>query len=256
MPRNDSSGPAGPPARIDGSVLRVTGPSQYQRVPVLDAWDETATLRGVRVELGDLSASHRIPGQVVKVRTSAGEGYYALASAPAADRRADLLLKRGGRIADAAVAVAVPGAALELTAPFGKGFPVAEADGRDVLLFAAGSGIAPIRSLVQYLLGRREHFGRITLFYGQRRGGDFAYRREHPAWERGGVRVVLCPSREDDAWKGVRGYVQEVARTLAFGGSSPGDSVAFISGMHAMVDDVRTVLGHAGVPPARVHLNL
>ena len=212
-------------------------------------------LRAVRVELGDLAASHRIPGQVVKLRTPAGEGYFALASAPAPDRRADLLLKRGGRIADAAVAAGVPAGALELSPPFGKGFPVAEAEGRDVLLFAAGTGIAPIRSLVQHLLGQRDRFGRVTLFYGQRRGADFAYRREHPTWERGGVRVVLCPSREDDAWQGVRGYVQEVARTLAFGGSSPGDSVAYVSGMHAMVDDVRGVLGRAGVPPARVHLN-
>ena len=46
-----------------------------------------------------------------------------------------------------------------------------------------------------------------------------------------------------------------MARTLAFGGSSPGDSVAFVSGMPAMVDDVRAVLGRAGVPPARVHVN-
>ncbi|HEY6106166.1 MAG TPA: oxidoreductase [Anaeromyxobacteraceae bacterium] len=233
----------------------MTGPSHHERAPVLDAWDETAMLRAIRVDLGGLGESHRVPGQVVKIRTSAGEGYFALASAPAPDRRADLLVKRGGRIADAAVAAAAPGRALELTAPFGKGFPVAEAEGRDVLLFAAGSGIAPIRSLVQHLLGRRDGFGRVTLFYGQRRGADFAYRREHPLWERGGVRVVLCPSREDDAWQGVRGYVQEVARSLAFGGSSPGDSVAFVSGMHAMVDDVRAVLGRAGVPPARVHLN-
>ena len=234
----------------------MTGPRQYHRVPVLDAWDETAALRAVRVDLGVLAGEHRLPGQVVKIRTRAGEAYFALSSGPAADRRADLLLKRGGRIADAAVSAAAPGRDLELTAPFGKGFPVAEAEGRDVLLFAAGSGIAPIRSLVQHILGRRERFGRVTLFYGQRHGADFAYRREHPAWERGGVRVVLCPSREDDAWRGVRGYVQEVARTLAFGGSSPGDSVAFVSGMHTMVDDVRAVLAGAGVPPARVHLNL
>ncbi len=236
----------------------MTGPSHYERAPVLDAWDETAALRAIRVDLGGLSVSHQGPGQVVKIRTPAGEGYFALASAPSPDRRADLLFRRGGPIADAAVAAAGqggPGGALELTAPFGKGFPVAEAEGRDVLLFAAGSGIAPIRSLVQHFLGRRERFGRVTLFYGQRRGADFAYRREHPGWERGGVRVVLCPSREDDAWQGVRGYVQEVARSLAFGGSSPGDSVAFVSGMHAMVDDVRAVLGRAGVPPARVHLN-
>lgn len=226
-----------------------------ERVQVLDSWDETPTLRAVRIELGpSQAASHVLPGQVVKIRTPAGEGYFALASAPAPSGRADLLVKRGGKIADA-IAAAVPGGAIEVSAPFGKGFPVAEAEEKDVLLFAAGSGIAPIRSLVQHVLGARERFGRVTLFYGQRRGGDFAYRSEHLSWERGGVRVVLCPSREEDAWQGVRGRVQEVARSLAFGGSPPGDAVAFVCGMHTMVDDVRRTLAGAGVPPERVHVN-
>lgn len=227
-----------------------------ERVRVLDSWDETPTLRAVRIELASApAASHVLPGQVVKIRTPAGEGYFALASAPASSRRADLLVKRGGKIADAAIAAAVPGGAIEVSAPFGKGFPVAEAEGKDVLLFAAGSGIAPIRALVQHVLGHRDRFGRVTLFYGQRRGGDFAYRSEHLAWERGGVRVVLCPSREEDAWEGVRGRVQAVARSLAFGGAPPGDAVAFVCGMHAMVDDVRRTLAGAGVPPERVHVN-
>ncbi len=228
----------------------------FERVPVLDAWDETPELRAIHVAFGPSAAtSHVLPGQVVKLHTAAGEGYFALASAPATEPRADLLVKRGGRIADLAVATAAPGATLELSAPFGKGFPVGEAAGRDVLLFAAGSGIAPIRSLVQHILAHRQDYNRVTLFYGQRRGGDFAYTREHLTWERGGVRVMLCPSREDDAWNGVRGRVQEVARSLAFGGSPPGEAVAFVCGMHAMVDDVRSTLAQAGVPPERIHVN-
>jgi NAD(P)H-flavin reductase len=144
---------------------------------------------------------------------------------------------------------------VDLTVPFGAGFPLAEAEGRDVLLFAAGSAIAPIRALIQYLVQHRNRFGRITLFYGQRHGGEFAYRSEHLDWERRGVRVVLCPSAEDDAWQGLRGRVQEVARSLAFGGAAPGEAVAFASGMTAMVEDVRRTLAAAGVPPERVRAN-
>jgi NAD(P)H-flavin reductase len=95
----------------------------------------------------------------------------------------------------------------------------------------------------------------VTLFYGQRHGAEFAYLGEHLAWERRGVRVILCPSGADDAWTGVRGRVQEVARSLAFGGVAPQDVVAFVSGMTAMVDDVRRTLAAAGVPPGRVHAN-
>jgi hypothetical protein len=46
-----------------------------------------------------------------------------------------------------------------------------------------------------------------------------------------------------------------VARTLAFGGGPPGEAVAFVAGMHAMVDDVRATLAAAGIPPERVHAN-
>lgn len=232
------------------------GPSVYTDVPVLAAWDETASLRAVRLGLPQaLAAAHRRPGQVLKVHAAPGEGFFALASAPSPDGAAELLVKRGGKVADAAIGRAVPGATLPVTEPFGNGFAVEEAAGRDVLLFAAGSGIAPIRSLVQHVLGRRGEYGRVTLFYGQRRGAEFAYRDEHLDWERGGVRVVLCPSGEDDAWQGVRGRVQEVARSIGFAGARPEETVAFVAGMKAMVEDVRSTLAGAGIPPARVHAN-
>jgi NAD(P)H-flavin reductase len=232
------------------------GPDEHAPVAVLDAWDETAAFRGVRLALPPaLARAHERPGQVVKARTDAGEAFFALASAPDPGATAELLVKRGGKVADALVQAAVPGRAVPLTRPFGAGFPVEEAEGRDVLLFAAGSAIGPIRALVQHLMVHRNRFGRVTLFYGQRRGGEFAYRAEHLDWERRGIRVVLCPSGEDDAWQGVRGRVQEVARSLAFGGAPPGEAVAFVSGMTAMVDDVRRTLAGAGVPPDRVHAN-
>jgi NAD(P)H-flavin reductase len=232
------------------------GPAEHEPVPVLDAWDETAAFRGIRLALPPaLARAHRRPGQVVKARTGAGEAFFALASAPDPGATAELLVKRGGAVADALVAAAVPGRSVPLTRPFGAGFPVEEAEGRDVLLFAAGSAIGPIRALLQHLMAHRNRFGRVTLFYGQRRGAEFAYRAEHLDWERRGIRVVLCPSAEDDAWRGVRGWVQDVARSLAFGGVPPGEAVAFVSGMTAMVDDVRLTLAAAGVPPGRVHAN-
>lgn len=232
------------------------GPSEYQPVAVRDAWDETAAFRALRVHLPPaLARAHLRPGQVVKARTPAGEAFFALASAPDPGATADLLVKRGGKVGDTLIAMAQTERTIALTQPFGNGFPVEEAEGRDVLLFAAGSAIGPIRALVQHLMAHRNRYDRVTLFYGQRHGAEFAYRSEHLDWERRGVRVVLCPSAEDDAWRGVRGRVQEVARSLAFGGAPPGEAVAFVAGMTAMVDEVRRTLATAGVPPERVHAN-
>ena len=67
---------------------------------VLSAWDETPTLRALRLQLGPEAArAHRRPGQVVKLHSDAGEAYFALASAPDPAGVVDLLVKRGGRVA-------------------------------------------------------------------------------------------------------------------------------------------------------------
>ena len=130
---------------------------------VLAASDETTSLRTVRLSLSrDAARAHERPGQVVKLHVPGGDAYFAVASAPSADGTLDLLLKRGGKVSDAAIVAAVPGATLQVTPPFGKGFPVAEAHGQHVLLFAAGSGIAPIRSVVQHVLAHRDAFDRVT----------------------------------------------------------------------------------------------
>src|SRR5258706_9846127 len=97
----------------------------FVEVPVLDAWDETPTLRGLRLDGGELGKHHRAPGQVVKLRARGGaHGYFAIASAPTGDDRFELLLKRGAALADALCVEAQPGARLAVSPPFGRGFPV------------------------------------------------------------------------------------------------------------------------------------
>src|SRR5205807_8504423 len=128
-----------------------------------------------------------------------------LGSAPRADGCGELLLKRGTALSDAVIAAAQPQAFVEATAPFGDGFPVEKARARDVLLFAAGSGITPVRALLQWILGHRDEHGRVALYYGQRSDRDFAYVREHDAWQRAGVHLVLCASQPSPTWTGARG---------------------------------------------------
>jgi NAD(P)H-flavin reductase len=234
----------------------MAGPTDHHAATVTDAWDETGALRAMRLQLAPaVAALHQRPGQVVKVKVAPGEAYFALATAPAAGGLVELLVKRGGPVGDAVTAAARPGASLQVTPPFGRGFPIEAALGRDVLLFAAGSGIAPVRSLIQALLARRDEIDRVVLFYGQRRGAEFAYRAEHLGWERRGVRVVLCPSDEDDTWPGVHGRVQEAARALDWGGARPAQATAFVCGMSPMVTDVRAALAEAGASPEHVHVN-
>lgn len=227
----------------------------FEPVAVVAAWDETPALRGLRLTLPAHRASlHTAPGQVVKVRAGDAVGYFALASAPGAGT-VELLVKRGGAVADALIAQAAPGATVSVSGPSGRGFPVDAAHGKDVLLFAAGSGITPVRSVVQHILAHRAQFGGAALFYGHRGHDEFAYTNEHAAWDQGGVKVVLCSSQAPDGWNGHRGYVQDVAHALGFLALAPENAVAYLCGMKGMVAGVKDVLGRAGVAPDRIFLN-
>ena len=123
-----------------------------------------------------------------------------------------------------------------------------------MLLFAAGSGITPIRALLQWLLAAPDH-GRIALYYGARTDRDFAYRGEHADWVAAGVHLVLCASQPSPSWKGARGYVQTVARELRLHEISTENAVAFLSGMKSMIDAVRGELSRFGMPAERTFLN-
>jgi sulfhydrogenase subunit gamma (sulfur reductase) len=232
----------------------MTTAGELHDVTVDDAWDETPALRGIRLALGDGGGAHTRPGQLIRVAGRAGESIFALANAPRDDRRVELLVKRSPGLADELIAAATPGAVVRASPPFGPGFAVEEARGRDVLLFAAGSGITPVRALLQWLLERGGH-GRVALYYGQRTEQDFAYAREHAEWQARGVHLVLCLSQPSPSWHGARGYVQTVARELKLHEIAVDNAVAFLCGMKPMIDAVRDELVRFGMPAARTHLN-
>jgi NAD(P)H-flavin reductase len=226
-------------------------------VPVVEAWDETPTLRGLRLRLHpDLAKQHVAPGQVVHVRVPGGEpGIFALASPPSAGEHAELLVKRGGRVADAVIDLATEGAELHVTAPQGTGFAAEDAHGRDVLLFATGSGITPIRALLHQLLSDRTGHGKLRLYYGQRDLLDFAYTDDWDDWRRAGLQLVPVASQPGPGWKGAVGHVQDVASAEAFGGVLAERTIAYLSGVPGMIEGVRAALARFGLAVERIREN-
>ncbi|MHB8416561.1 MAG: ferredoxin reductase domain-containing protein [Myxococcales bacterium] len=231
---------------------------RFHRTPVVEAWDETPSLRGLRLRLPpDLAERHVAPGQVVQIRPPGGEqpGFFALASPPAAGERAELLIKRGGRVANSVIEAAQAGAELEATEPSGAGFPAEAARQRDVLLFATGSGITAIRALIHHLLAERAAAGRLRLFYGQRDPADFAYANEWEDWRRAGLSLTRVCSQPGPGWNGPTGYVQDVAAAAAFGGAAPERAVAYLSGVPGMLAGAREALSRFGVTEDRIFEN-
>ena len=56
--------------------------------------------------------------------------------------------------------------------PYGSCWPVAEAEGSDVVFIAGGLGLAPLRPAIYGVLARRQSYGRVVLLYGARGPSD------------------------------------------------------------------------------------
>lgn len=221
---------------------------------VLRAWDETRSLRGITVDAGDLRGAHTAPGQYVQVRLhgagAEAEGFFALANAPG--RELEILVKRGGGDAADGLVALEPGSLVAISAPSGPGYPIARHAGRDLILAAAGTGIAPMRAVVQHVLADRRRYGAVRIYQGHRMQSDRAYAGEHAVWRAGEVEIVTVLSAPEPGWTGPRGWVQDAIRNDP---PAVARAVAYVCGMKSMEDGVADVLVGLGMKRSDVHRN-
>lgn len=149
---------------------------------------------------------------------------------------------------------AEPGDVVGVRGPFGLGWPLEAAEGRDVVIVAGGLGLAPLRPVVHELLAGRERYGDVSVLYGGRSPGDLLYRGELAAWRRGGrIDVELIVDTPDEDWSGNVGVVTRLIRGAAF---DPTRTLAMVCGPEVMMRFAAGALRERGVPGADVWLSL
>jgi NAD(P)H-flavin reductase len=158
-----------------------------------------------------------------------------------------------------------PGTSVEISQVLGGGFSLEEnLDGlkydfptQNVLLFAAGSGLAPIMAAIEsdQLKVKAEDGGRsCRLYYGERTQDDLCCVDKFPEWEAAGYEIVPVLSQPDDSkWNGRSGYVQNALEEDGI--AIPRNSGALLCGMKGMTESVKDLLTKAGVFDGRVLFN-
>lgn len=204
-------------------------------------WKETPNLTGVVMEVeASVAQQYTTPGQVVVLRPNATDKIYlAIASAVGEARALELLV---GAPAMAKLGL-VEGQSIALDPPSGPGFKLEMAAGKDVLLFAVGSGLAPLRPVIAHLRRNRSDYGQIILYVGAHTEADFPYQREYQGWKRDRIDVVRSVSKP---W--VQDRFKEEAPEVK-------NAVAYVVGMKAMIEGVTEALVAAGLPKERIGKN-
>ncbi|KPC64332.1 FAD/NAD(P)-binding protein [Streptomyces chattanoogensis] len=146
-----------------------------------------------------------------------------------------------------------PGATVGVRGPFGTGWDLDTATGRDLVIVAGGLGLAPLRPLVAAALGAPPSFGRLTVLIGTRTPGDLLCTRDIDAWRANGADVHITVDRPDTDWTGDVGVVTTLLDRAEF---VPGNAAAFLCGPEVMIRATAREFAHRGLAPDRIRVSL
>jgi NAD(P)H-flavin reductase/hemoglobin-like flavoprotein len=194
------------------------------------------------------------PGQSVAVQTTLRPRvwrFYSPANAPRDDGTIELHVKAipGGQVSGSLVNGIQVGDVLALGSPVGTGLMLDPLSGRDLLLLAGGTGLAPLKAVVEQV-AKGGNARRMSMFVGARMSADLY---DLPSLNQIAATLpwlTVVPALSHDPWHGAeRGTVVDVALRVGWWH----DRDVYVCGSNEMVVATLDRLRQAGIPESQIH---
>ncbi|CAM8881441.1 unnamed protein product [Rhodiola kirilowii] len=238
----------------------------WTRAPLVKVNPAAESLFHISVDVSEspeLCASYTRAGQYLQLRIGdlPKPSYLAIASPPSLTAEKgvfEFLVKTVVGSTAEALCGLEKGDYVELTQVMGGGFDLDRISPPEeypaVFIFATGSGISPIRSLIEsgFSADKRSD---VRLYYGAENLRRMAYQDRFKDWESSGVKVVPVLSQPDDTWAGEKGLIQ-AAFVKTKNIFEPRMAGAVLCGQKQMTEDVTSVLIAYGVSAEKILKNI
>ena len=195
------------------------------------------------------------PGQCAMLSVpGVGEGMFSITSSPTQEEYMEFSIKKCGCLTSWLHAIE-PGQMITIRGPYGNGFPVdTELKGKNLLFIAGGIGLAPLRSVINYVLDNRDDYGTVDILYGSRSADDLVKLKEiQEVWAKTpGVNVHLTIDRPQEGWDGHVGFVPTYLKEIGFST----DKTALVCGPPIMIKFVLAGLEELGFNRSQCYTTL
>ena len=194
------------------------------------------------------------PGQFVEVSLfGIGEAPISVSSSPTKKGSFDLAVRAVGNVTQA-LHTLNRGATVGIRGPFGQGFPVEEMKGKDILFVAGGIGLVPLRSLINYVLDNRSHFGRVLVLFGAKTPAEQLFLGELAKWRQSkDMEYWETVDRSDGQWKGNVGVITTLFPKITI---DPQKTIAVIVGPPVMYRFAILEAQVKGIPDDQIIVSL
>lgn len=189
---------------------------------------------------------HAKPGQFFMV-SAMGSGEIPISVASGVGEEITLCIRKVGKVT-AAIHALKEGDTLGIRGPYGNGFSLEHAKGKDVIIIAGGIGIAPLRPLIREIGADRKSYGRLMVLYGAKTPGDMIFRDEMESWCRP-ASILLTVDRADKKWEGRTGMVTRLLEEIQ---EDLSEAAAFVCGPEVMIRATMEKLSLWGVLEERI----
>ncbi|TAM43980.1 MAG: Ni/Fe hydrogenase subunit gamma [Gammaproteobacteria bacterium] len=163
----------------------MSDPHLPSEAEIVERVQESPTIFTLRLRFTDPAehAAYRFaPGQFNMLYLyGVGEVPISIVSDPGDEHLFDHTIRVVGRVTKG-LAQLKTGDRLGIRGPYGRGWPLKEAEGRDVLIVTGGLGCAPTVSVINYVMRRRERFGQLVIIQGVKHANDLIWREQYERW--------------------------------------------------------------------------
>jgi len=213
----------------------------------------TPTEKVFEIELPDGKQLNHNPGQFVQLLIPGiGEAPISICSSPT-DNNFFLTIRKVGDVTTA-VHNMKAGDKVGIRGAFGFGFPVEKMKGSDIVMVAGGIGLAPLRSVIRYILAHREDYGTFTILHGARTPSDRLFKSEIESWENNPrVNLLETVDHPDDSWNGNSGVITTLFKQITV---DPENTYAMVCGPPVMYRFVILECQGKGIPDNKILVSL
>ncbi len=193
------------------------------------------------------------PGQFVMISIlGIGEVPISVCSSPLKRDSFEICVRAVGKVTNKLHKLKV-GDEIGVRGPYGNGFPVRILEGNDLLIIAGGLGLAPLRSLITYVLDNRRDFGKVHILFGCKEPKELLFKDEMEKWsERTDLHYACTVDRADPEWAGNVGVITTLIPGIDI---EPSRTFAAVVGPPVMYNFVIKELLAKGVPERQILLS-
>lgn len=235
----------------------MTNPYLIHPATIVEKLRETEDIHTCRLRLNDEEVRRNFrftAGQFNMVYLfGVGEVAISIVSDPDEPELLDHTIRAVGRVTNA-IAGLQPGDVLGLRGPFGQGWPLDEARGRNMVIVTGGLGCAPVVGAIEYIFRRRAQYGSIKILHGVKTSHDFLYRERFDTWRRApDTEVLLTSDQPDKTWSYHIGVVTELFERVSI---DPAKSIVLMCGPEIMMRLGVPILMSRGIPSTAIYVSL